>query len=404
MRSQDEIAQAIRAEIEKFTIIDAHEHLPAEKDRLKTAPDAITMYSHYCKGDLAAAGMKPDKMNFVFSDAPLGQRWREFKPYYDMISNTAYVRAAHIALEHFYGETCVTDENVEPLSQKIKDANVPGLYAKALRDACQIETCLNQNGGYSDDALLTPVIWGMDTQNYGGVSAHSGILGREIASLGDLLEAGRLHVRNIKQNGGVGYKFFVFPMSRPSIGAAKDAFDMIFADRALELPPDNPLTNAYFDAVLGEIQKQELVACVHTGYWGDFRMLNPTHGIYMFDNYPDVAFDMYHAGYPYVREAILLGKTRGNVWMNMCWTYILNTRFAYDALSEMLEAVPWSKIIGFGGDYSVVEKVYGHLVIARKVIAKALAGHVADGSFSYDMAVSIAKNMLYDTPKKLYRL
>ena len=88
----------------------------------------------------------------------------------------------------------------------------------------------------------------------------------------------------------------------------------------------------------------------------------------------------------------------------MCWTYIISPHFAHEALTEMLEMVPQSKIIGFGGDYHVVEKVYGHLVIARQVIAKALAGKVYDGSLTYDGAVAIAHNMLYHTPKELYKL
>jgi len=106
----------------------------------------------------------------------------------------------------------------------------------------------------------------------------------------------------------------------------------------------------------------------------------------------------------YVREAILLGKTRGNVWMNMCFTYIISPHFACNALTEMLEMVPWNKIIGFGGDYTVVEKVYGHLVLARQVIAKALAIKVCDGSMTIEKAVSLAHHMLYQNPKNLYKL
>ena len=79
-----------------MTIIDAHEHLPPEGQRLKMNVDALTMFSHYCRGDLTTAGMNPEKVDYVFSDAPLKQRWHEFKPYYDMISNSTYVRAAHI--------------------------------------------------------------------------------------------------------------------------------------------------------------------------------------------------------------------------------------------------------------------------------------------------------------------
>jgi hypothetical protein len=37
---------------------------------------------------------------------------------------------------------------------------------------------------------------------------------------------------------------------------------------------------------------------------------------------------------------------------------------ARTALDEWLDMVPSSKIFGFGGDYAIVEKVYGHVVLA----------------------------------------
>jgi len=113
---------------------------------------------------------------------------------------------------------------------------------------------------------------------------------------------------------------------------------------------------------------------------------------------------VFHVGYPYVREAIMLGKSRGNVYLNMCWTYLISPHFAYDALVEMLEMVPGHKITGFGGDYFVVEKTYGHLVLAREVIARALATKITDGWFTFEQAITMAKKMLYDNPKALYHL
>jgi predicted TIM-barrel fold metal-dependent hydrolase len=405
--------QAIHAEIEKMVVIDTHEHLYPESECLKLNADALTLFRHYCPYDLKAAGMKQDKIDYVLSDAPLVQRWREFKPYYDMISNSTYVRSAHIAMERFYGESAVTDDNIESLSQKIKDMHKPGFYTYVLKEACNIETCLNQGqdhdnrplSSYPDDPLLTPVAcWQCLPCSCKDIAEYASLLGRDVANIDDILEAARLHVRKTKEVGGVGVKFPVFPMFAPSIADAREALSRILNDQNLWLPPDNPIANVYIDALLREVQEQDLVACIHTGYWGDFRQLNPSHGIYMFDHYPDVSFDLYHVGYPYVREAIMLGKSRGNVWMNMCWAYIISPHFAHDALTEMLEMVPWSKIIGFGGDYAIVEKIYGHLVLARQVMAKALANKVCDGSMTFDKAVSLAHHMLYQNPKNLYRL
>ena len=78
-------AQAIHAEIEKMTIIDAHEHLYPEKVRISQPVDALTLFRHYSPGDLRAAGMKPDRVEYILSEAPLRERWMEFKPYYESI-------------------------------------------------------------------------------------------------------------------------------------------------------------------------------------------------------------------------------------------------------------------------------------------------------------------------------
>jgi len=414
MKHLDSIAQAIHAEIEQMTIIDAHEHLYPESVRLGFDVDALTLFRHYCPGDLRAAGMKPERVEYVLSDEfPLMERWKEFKPYYEKISNSTYVRSAHIALQQFYGESSLTDNNIELVSERIKKANKPGLYEKVIKETCKIETCLNQGQdknnialfSYPEDPLLTPVSWiHVNPRSFNDLKIHNEVLGRDVVCIEDLLEAAHTHVQNIKKDGGVGIKFFVFPMSKPLMTEAKETFSRIEKDRDLCLPIENPITNIYYDAVLDEAQKQGLVVCVHTGYWGDFRELTPSNAIYMFDNYPDIMFDLYHVGYPYVREAIMLGKAKGNVWMNMCWTYIISPHFACDALTEMLEMIPWNKIIGFGGDYAIAEKIYGHLVIAREVIAKAFAKKVNDCSMTLEQAVSIAHNILYFNPKKLYGL
>jgi predicted TIM-barrel fold metal-dependent hydrolase len=115
-------------------------------------------------------------------------------------------------------------------------------------------------------------------------------------------------------------------------------------------------------------------------------------------------FDVYHAGYPYVREAIMLGKAQPNVWLNLCWTYIISRKFAGDALEEMLETLPLNKVLGFGGDYRVVEKVYGHLVMARETIARVLAKKVEDRDMTEARALEAARMMLRENPKELYRL
>jgi hypothetical protein len=100
----------------------------------------------------------------------------------------------------------------------------------------------------------------------------------------------------------------------------------------------------------------------------------------------------------------MLGKVWPNVKLNMCWTYLISQKFAMEALDEMLEMLPVNKIFGFGGDYYVVEKVFGHLVMARETIAKVLARKVSEGAFSFDRGLQIAERILYSNSKEFYNL
>jgi len=409
----DETVARLLRDIETMPVINAHEHLPPEPERLKWPVDALTLFSHYCRGDLVASGLSHDRVNFIFSDAPLRDRWAAFKPAYEQFRHTAYARAAHLAMEKFYGHDELRDDNIESVTAAMRASNTPGLYKRVLRDACNIETCLVNVDPFTEkdaDGLLTPVCripwlsWGGSFAQL--IDAYSPMLSRELSCVEDVQEAIRLCMRGIKRHGGVGVKMFVFPVGAPDQAAARNVFDRARrdADYAKTLPHANPLTDVLFDTAFDEMRAQGLVAAVHTGYWGDYRKLNPSTVIDMADRHPGLSFDVYHLGYPYMREAILLGKTRGNVFLNLCWTYIISPKFAYEALVEMLESVPAHKIIGFGGDYFVVEKVYGHLVLARETIARALATKITDGWLTHDQALTLAKKMLYDNPKALYNL
>jgi hypothetical protein len=58
--------------------------------------------------------------------------------------------------------------------------------------------------------------------------------------------------------------------------------------------------------------------------------------------------------------------------------------------------------MGFGGDYLVVEGVYGHAVIARDNIARVLASKVDDGDYALEQAKMYADWLLRENPMRLF--
>ena len=121
--------------------------------------------------------------------------------------------------------------------------------------------------------------------------------------------------------------------------------------------------------------------------------------------HPKARFDIYHLGYPWVRETLMLGKGFANVWLNLCWTHIISQRFAVAGLDEAIDLVPMNKLLAFGGDYNLpVEKVYGHLVMAREDIAEVLARRIERGLMSETQALDLVRQWFWDNPVELYRL
>ena len=111
-----------------------------------------------------------------------------------------------------------------------------------------------------------------------------------------------------------------------------------------------------------------------------------------------------HAGIPWMKETGIMSKYFRNVFIDMAWDHIISPEMSIEALKTWIDMVPRNKIFGFGGDYTVVEKVYGHLHMAKENIAKALAAKIESGSMTETDAHGWIKDMLYNNPCEFYKI
>lgn len=406
----NELEAAFVEALEQMTVIDGHEHLPLEKDRLNQNLDAFSLFSHYCQWDLWSAGMDWDtRVRVLQGDEDLAWKWKEFAPYYDQMKHTCYARAAHIALEHFYGEKELTAaDNVEAVTESIRKNSTEGLYDRVLRQECKIETTLNCDSPLTErqDGLLTPLVrhpgdvwdWKTVARDFAGPN------GEEPENLDDVLASCKRRAEMAKELGLPAIKFMPLYYHGYTEAEARECFAQMKANPEKRFPRSSPLTEYAMEKAMEYTHEAGLVCAVHTGYWNDYKELSPENLVPIIRKNWDMKIDVFHLGYPYVREAIMLGKVWPNVKLNMCWTYLISQKFAMEALDEMLEMLPVNKIFGFGGDYYVVEKVFGHLVMARETIAKVLARKVSEGAFSFDRGLQIAERILYSNSKEFYNL
>ena len=137
----------------------------------------------------------------------------------------------------------------------------------------------------------------------------------------------------------------------------------------------------------------------------DFRTFDPRTVIEVVIEYPETRFDLFHLGFPFARQFIFIAKQYPNVTLNLCWCVLLSESITRQSINEILDTVPVNKVIAFGGDYYMdVENVYGHLHMAREVLAEALSERIARGRIDLEDAKNVIKLWFYDNPANIYRL
>jgi len=405
----------------KMEIIDTHEHVGPEEERVNTPVEVFDFFlsNSYSGYDLRMAGMsESDCLTVQNRDIPLDERWNIFAPYWERIRWTSYSRAILLATEKFYGESDINEKNFATICERIARDNKPGIYHKVLREACNIRFSLTQTDlPNTKTDLLIPLdrVLMQDVDCWETLSHPPFAQGQAVSTLDDYLDICRDHIVRCKEDGVVGLKTISLKQSDPDRQEALSQFEKLKSGKVDRLVPPRVFPNWQPCTALRTYIVDELIAfaglqglpiAVHTGYWGDFRDLDPLHVIPMLQRHPDVRFDIYHLGYPWCRQVLMLCKGFANVWVNLCWTHVISQCSVVQALDEAIDLLPTNKILAFGGDYnsSCLELIYGHLVMARENIAKVLARRITERQMTETQALDLAKKWFWDNPVELYRL
>ena len=406
--------------VNEIRLIDTHEHLITEEERIKKADqlDFTYLFSHYTNEDLISASNLKGIMSIVFSnDFPLEDRWELFKPFFKEMRNTGYARATLLAANDIYGIGDINDTTYIILSEKIRENSKPGLYKSILKDKSGIELSIIDGGHRQRDTLFYRHVERFDhfiqvssKTEIAGLGSNYGI---NVRSLDDYINALRKAFE-----AGVDYKMVgvktalaykrILKFNNTSTERAQTVFDAIFRDEVVNAGEIKVLQDFMMHRVLDLAKEFDLPVQIHTGLQAgngnDITNSKPTHLINLFMEYPEVNFCLFHSSYPYGGELSVLAKNFPNVFIDMCWTPVISPSYSIRYLNEWLETVPANKIMVFGGDYSVVELVYAHSVFARRIVAKVLIDKVKTGYFSEEEAKYIALKLLRENALEIFKL
>jgi predicted TIM-barrel fold metal-dependent hydrolase len=414
----------IKAAIDKIRVVDTHEHLRGEPGYLNHGPKDFF--------DLVGDYYNTKDKRYLDATLSVEERWQSFEPLYKMLKIRNYVWSIKTGIKKIYGIDITDAQSIKKINEAMKKQHTPGIYTRVLHDIGKIDYVMVHSrwkeglpkkdypdffrGGRVIDKMVTFD----DIEDTFRFAQHYGV---EIRCIDDLEEIYKKFVDESVRNGAVGFKYSGaylrdLDFSNPNKQKAEAVLQKMlrnseakfsWAGGKMSLDEARDLSTYLMHAMLRQIEKTKIPLAFHTGpvsmgSAGDVRRSNPQLLIPLFKQYPDINFDLYHSGFPYVTEFVELGKSWPNVYLNMCWSHNLTPTMARAQLSEMLECVPVNKILAYGGDSRTVENSIGDLEIAKENCAVVLAEKVLDGKFTEPEAIEYAQRILRTNAIELYKL
>jgi hypothetical protein len=413
--------ERIREYIDAQKVVDTHEHLMNPKGITNSGMfDFTLLFHHYADDDIKSSGMSKATFNTLLTDSlTVAEKWKIMEPYWEKSFNTAYNRVVSLTAEKLYGVNDINKNTVVELSEKIQDAYQSDWFHTVLKDKCNIEFVINDSGdrSFGDKSMFRYTkrfgYFRIDSRNE--IDKISKNRNTKISSLNDLIETLTSEFEEALKNDfltvkvGIAYSRILY-FEDVDTERATEVFNTIYSnpDKEYAFEEVKPLSDYMMHQIVELAKKHNKPVQIHTGLQaGDGNYIensNPTHLANLFLKYRDVNFILFHGGYPFGSELASLAKNFRNVYIDMCWLYIISPSYSERYLHEWLETVPANKIMGFGGDYHNVDNVYGHLLFAKEVIGNVLIEKVESRYLSEKEAKKIASMLLYDNAVNFFHL
>ena len=118
---------------------------------------------------------------------------------------------------------------------------------------------------------------------------------------------------------------------------------------------------------------------------------------------PEVRFVLLHCSSPWMEDTLALVRSFPNLYPDLSWLPQLTSEGARRMLHDLIEAGAAHKA-GWGCDTWTPEESYGSLLAFRQVLATTLAEKVESGYLSMAAARDIARQILSENAREIYRL
>lgn len=408
--------------VNEMPILDTHEHLDAREPEEWGDIDVISglLAAQYAHTTMAIAGIRRDWQ----AKEPILDKWRALAPYWEDCRYMGYMQGSQIAVRDLFGFDKINEKNIEALNDAFLESLRPGCYGEMLLEKSRIITAI-VDADFDCDRRFFRSVFHVDKYVMPAFEHDMWIIEKEtgvtLRTFDDWLYAFEADLKNGMAKGIVALKCALayqrpLKFERVTYSEAEADFNEMYRHR---FRPGHVILNhgagrAFQDYMMHYIcktsEKLGLTLQVHTGLLegitNHLPNANPELLNNLFVEYPDLEFDLFHISYPYHGIAGALAKMFPNVYVDMCWAHIISPEASINALDEWIGLLPLRKISAFGGDFNgnVPHLVYGHAMLARRNVCKALARKIADGLMDADEAYEVAKKLFIYNPVRLFGL
>lgn len=426
--ASSDVRKLISERIVQAPLIDTHEHLIEEKERLQGAShprvpcdDWALLFSHYLNSDFLTAGMpKADMDRFLSSQVDPLAKWKLIAPYWPAVKNTGYAQAVRISIQELYGVEELSEKSVAQVQAGYEQTRRAGFYQRILQDRGKIESCqVNSLTGEPFKQSDMPTFLMQDLSIVGmfagpDLKKHSAAAGMEVKTLEDWHRVinwwfDRYAKYAVAVKSQHAYSRDI-DYARVPAEKAEPIFKKVLQKEPVTAEERKLLEDHLFWHAADQATAHNLPVKLHTGYYaGQDSMplsrlrLNAGSAAELCRLAPDTKFVFMHICYPSYEELLAVAKQWTNAHVDMCWSWIINPAAAKDYLKKHIVTAPINKLLPFGGDYIPVEPVLGHAVMARRGVAQALSELVEEGWLKLADALDLVDPILHQNARQIFR-
>jgi predicted TIM-barrel fold metal-dependent hydrolase len=427
-----ELLNRLLAQIEKIPMVDTHSHVPWPRRDAQQFKDPDFRYNvSWLLGSTTYVG------EFLY-----GKDWSETKKMLEVNAHHAYYRPIRQALVDLYGLDSndeLSDDNVKGISERM-DAKRrdPAWYGEVYRranvqDVITLEEQSDIDISPGNELAHTRLyqMWNVDSEivyvatplseketKKSGIQhrideteKHFGVKLRGLADMEALIDR---EIAEFFQRGGVGLKStsaYFRPLNFDTKVPRKDAESIFKEVIARKTPSEDRrrrLEDYLMTKVLQKLNQMKKPIQFHTGNQQNWNLVANSSPLelnkLLYDGqFSDVKFVILHGGYPYSEEAITMVRYFPNAYLDLSWMALFSPAAAKRALADAIDMLDGRHLM-FGTDSANLEEMYGTVKFTRRLLTETLAEKVESGFLTEEVALRIARRILYTNAMDLYDL